>query len=286
MNSTHYIMPPTDGSAVEESNARLLYISCAQFSQEWNSTLHTHSCAELFFVTGGRGRFQLQEESFPVSVGDLLVVNATVPHTELSQAGTPMEYTVLGVDGLEILADTEGFAKLHLDSGWEEIMWCLRLITQEARGGQAGYQTVCNHLLHVILLRLLRRDGLSLASDTPERKISKECSLVRRYIDNHFKENLTLDQLADVAHMNKYYLVHAFRREYNVSPISYLIARRTQESRFLLSNTDHTLSQIAQILGFSSPSYFSQSFRRMEGISPLEYRKSFRRVGEREKSDK
>ena len=165
-------------------------------------------------------------------------------------------------------------------------MWCLRLITQEARGGQTGYQTVCNHLLHVILLRLLRRDGLSLASDTPERKISKECSLVRRYIDNHFKENLTLDQLADVAHMNKYYLVHAFWREYNVSPISYLIARSTQESRFLLSNTDHTLSQIAQILGFSSPSYFSQSFRRMEGISPLEYRKSFRRVGEREKSDK
>ena len=244
------------------------------------------SCAELFFVTGGKGRFQLQEDSFPVSVGDLLVVNATVPHTELSQAGSPMEYTVLGVDGLEILAETEGFDQLHLDSGWEEIMWCLRLITQEARGGQAGYQTVCNHLLHVILLRLLRRDGLSLASDTPERKISKECSLVRRYIDNHFKENLTLDQLADVAHMNKYYLVHAFRREYNVSPISYLIARRTQESRFLLSNTDHTLSQIAQILGFSSPSYFSQSFRRMEGISPLEYRKSFRRVGEREKSDK
>lgn len=50
MNSTHYIMPSPD-HAVEESSAKLLYVSCAQYSQEWNSTLHTHSCAELFFVT-------------------------------------------------------------------------------------------------------------------------------------------------------------------------------------------------------------------------------------------
>lgn len=104
---------------------------------------------------------------------------------------------------------------------------------------------------------------------------------MRRYIDNHFKENLTLDQLSAIAHINKYYLVHAFRKEYNISPISYLIARRTQESRFLLTNTDYTLSQIAQILGFSSPSYFSQSFRRLEGISPMEYRKRYRHSQEK-----
>lgn len=286
MHSTHYIMPSSDHAAVEESSAKLLYVSYAQYSQEWNSTLHTHSCAELFFVTGGRGRFRLQEESFSVAVGDLIVVNANVPHTELSQEGSPMEYTVLGVDGLEVLGDTGGFALLHFDAGWEEIQWCLRLITQEARLGQSGYQDFCQHLLYAMLIRLQRRDGFSLTSDEPERKISKECSLVRRYIDNHFKENLTLDQLADVAHMNKYYLVHAFRREYNVSPISYLISRRTQESRFLLSNTDHTLSQIAQILGFSSPSYFSQSFRRIEGISPQEYRKLSRLAAENDKPNR
>ena len=73
--------------------------------------------------------------------------------------------------------------------------------------------------------------------------------------------------------------LRTFRREFNISPISYLISRRIQESRFLLCETDHTLSQIAQILGFSSLSYFSQSFRRLEGVSPMEYRK--RRRGRR-----
>ena len=49
----------------------------------------------------------------------------------------------------------------------------------------------------------------------------------------------------------------------------------------MLTNTDYTLSQIAQILGFSSPSYFSQSFRRLEGMSPMEYRKRYRHSQEK-----
>ena len=106
----------------------------------------------------------------------------------------------------------------------------------------------------------------------PEQKSSRECALVRRYIDNHFKESLTLDQLSAIAHISKYYLSHAFQREYGVSPIRYMTQRRIQESRFLLAETDHSLSQIAQMLGFSSLSYFSQCFRRMEGVSPKEYR--------------
>ena len=76
--------------------------------------------------------------------------------------------------------------------------------------------------------------------------------------------------------MNKYYLAHTFRREFGTSPISYLISRRVEESRFLLRETDHSLSLIAQMLGFSSPSYFSQCFRRVEGVSPMEYRRQYR----------
>lgn len=53
--------------------------------------------------------------------------------------------------------------------------------------------------------------------------------------------------------MNKYYLVHSFSKEYGVSPINYLIGRRIEESRYLLADTNHSLSQISHMLGFSSP---------------------------------
>ena len=115
------------------------------------------------------------------------------------------------------------------------------------------------------------RDRLSGEPAGP--RTTRECDLVRRYIDNHFKESLTLEQLAELAHLNKYYMAHTFRREFGVSPINYLISRRIEESRFLLRETDHTLSLISQMLGFSSLSYFSQCFRRVEGVSPTEYRK-------------
>ena len=72
--------------------------------------------------------------------------------------------------------------------------------------------------------------------------------------------------------MNKYYLSHAFKREYGISPISYMISRRIDESKYLLAETDLSMSQIAQLLGFSSLSYFSQVFRRTQGIAPMEYR--------------
>ena len=84
---------------------------------------------------------------------------------------------------------------------------------------------------------------------------------------------LTLDLLAEKASINKYYMAHAFKREYGVSPINFLIACRIREGKRLLGETDLSLSQIATVLGFSSPSYFSQSFRSAEGMSPTEYRK-------------
>ena len=87
---------------------RLLYVSRAQYSGDWNSSLHTHGCAELFFITGGHGRFRTQREEFPVAIHDAVIVNANIPHTEVSQLDSPLEYTVLGVEGLETLAGAHG----------------------------------------------------------------------------------------------------------------------------------------------------------------------------------
>lgn len=276
--STHqYILAEADRAperGTERGRPRLRYVTYTHYSQEWTSQLHSHTCAELFFITGGRGDFLIREERFPVGIHDMVAVNAGVPHTETSQNGSPMEYVVMGVEGLETIAGTGGYTLLN-QAVEDAVAGCLRILTQESREPRAGCDEICQRLLEVILLRLSRRGDFAL-SDAPAAGSSRECSLVRRYIDNHFKENLTLDQLAGLAHINKYYLSHTFRREFNISPINYLISRRIQESRFLLAETDHSLSQIAQILGFSSLSYFSQSFRRAEGVSPLEYRKQHR----------
>lgn len=271
--SSHHNFSRTTEAPSSRGILRLSYLSRTQYSEEWNSNLHAHGCAEVFFITDGHGRFRTQYEEFPVAIHDLIIVNANVLHTELSQLDSPLEYIVLGVEGLEALGGTEGYTMLHLHSGWRELLNCLELMVQEAQREQPGYEAVCRHLMEVVLILLERQGGLALEVDTEGPKGSRECGLVRRYIDNHFKESLNLDQLAQLAHVNKYYLAHKFRSEFGTSPISYLISRRIEESRFLLRETDHTLSLIAQMLGFSSLSYFSQCFRRVEGIGPMEYRR-------------
>ncbi len=271
--STYSFSRTASGSPGCETS-QLLYISQDQYSPTWNSSLHTHGCAELFFITDGHGRFRTQDSEFPVSIRDLIIINTNVPHTELSQWDSPLEYIVLGVENLETMAaGAEGYTMLHLHHGWDDLMSCLHLMLREAHDAQPDFEEACRSLLKVVLIQLGRQGEAALSAEAAGGRASRECDLVRRYIDNHFKEDLKLDQLAELAHLNKFYLAHAFRQEFGTSPINYLISRRIAESRFLLRETDHNLSLIAQIVGFSSSSYFSQCFSRVEGITPMEYRK-------------
>ena len=63
---------------------RLLYISKSRFGGDWNSTVHTHSCTELFYCLSGEGQFLLSGQLFPVKPDDMVIVNPQVEHTELS----------------------------------------------------------------------------------------------------------------------------------------------------------------------------------------------------------
>lgn len=253
---------------------KLLYVSSAQYGGDWHSSIHAHDCTELFYVVSGAGQFHVEGHLFPVGADDLVVINPNVEHTELSRDNRPLEYIVLGIEGLEFTSPQEEdsrYCLMSFQGQREDILPNLHSLLREAEGKQEGYELICQNILEILTVRLGRRVELSSVSNG--RYSSKECALVRRYIDSHFKENITLSQLSDLVHINKYYLVHTFSREYGVPPISYLISRRLQESKYLLSRTNHSLSQISHMLGFSSPSYFSQSFRRAEKMSPLEYRK-------------
>lgn len=262
---------------VNRPEARLLYARQKSFSPDWPAPSYVHTGSELVFVLEGRGYFQIQGISHPLAGGGLLIIGPGVEHAQASEGSAPMSCVVLGVEGSSaLLAPAAGWISAPLPDLLRELRPLLWAMVEENGQQREGFQLVCQNLLEVVLIRLSRGLRLELAPLSGTRKSSRECAVVRLYIDAHFKESITLDQLAALVHVNKYYLVHSFSREYGVSPISYLISRRVQESRRLLEGTSHSLAQISHMLGFSSPSYFSQTFRRQMGISPLEYRKRAR----------
>ena len=136
-----------------------------------------------------------------------------------------------------------------------------------------GYEEICKHTL-AILISQLRRFAVSDFQLFPSFHPSKECALVKRYLDSHYSDDINLEQLASLSHLNKYYLSHEFTRYYGISPISYLTHRRIEVCKNLLENTDHEISDIAHLAGFSSQSYLAQSFRKYCGMTAGEYRRS------------
>lgn len=261
---------PADGSA-----PRLLYVGKSGSGEEGNSIIHTHTCAEVLFVTGGQGFLRLADMTVPLHANDVVIVNANVEHTETGTGENPLEYTVMGVAGLEALSFKSGYDShfaIRFQPDAKDLFFYMRSLLKENEQKRIGHDIICRNLLEVILLQLIRDGEFDFTFRQTACEPSAECAMVRRYIENHFKENLTLDQLASVAHVNKYYLSHSFSKEYGISPINYLLSCRIKESEYLLSETSLPVSQIAGMLGFSSLSYFSQRFRRHFGVSPRQYR--------------
>lgn len=275
MSRNHYAVDKNLSYTIR-GTAKLLNIASAKYGGDWNSVPHTHNHVELFYIISGKGQFLINDALYPVNTNHLVIINPNVTHTEVSLNAQPLEYIVLGVDGIELSINGSSNGEFCILDHYEslDISSCLRNILREMEQKNTGYEDVCQAYMEILIIRLMRNTALAIPSEPQTVSTNRQCAAVRHYIDLHFKEPLTLELLAEEGHMNKYYLSHAFKREYGVSPINYMISRRIEESKYLLAETDLSMSQIAQLLGFSSLSYFSQVFRKTQSLSPMEYRQN------------
>lgn len=272
MGNVRYWLP---GKGQGEIPARLIYVSSSIYEGDWYSIRHSHNFTELFYVRSGRGNFIVEDETFPVKQDDLVIVNPNVEHTEVSVSSDPLEYVVLGVDGMSFdFGDRSGSRNheiINYRNQRDELLFYFNALLRETENQDENYETVCQNLLGVVVISLMRSSGRPFSVVVTQRA-NKVCSRVKRYIDSNYAEDISLDSLAQRAHISKYYLVHTFAKYYDMSPIHYLNEVRVRASKELLETTDLTIAQVAESTGFSSQSYFSQSFRRCCGLTPSDYR--------------
>lgn len=97
----------------------------------------------------------------------------------------------------------------------------------------------------------------------------------KTYIDqNYYRDDLSLDLVAESAGISKYYLCKEFHKKYGLSPGKYLKELRiSQACRLLTTNGDHTMQDIAQMVGYSNNNYFGKVFRAAKGVSPDRFKK-------------
>lgn len=262
---------PEENELTQE--AVLINASASCYEGDWPSIPHTHAFTELFYVRDGKGEFVIEDQIFSISKDDLIIVNPHILHTELSKGTPPLSYFTIGVDGICFsFDDHREFQKFNCRQKKADLLFYFSSLFQELDTQSEGYEEICKHML-AILITLLRRITDSGFRLVPSQHPSKECAAIKRYLDANYSEDITLDTLSQLSHLNKYYLSHEFTKYYGISPINYLNQRRIDVCKELLENSDYDISDIAHLTGFSSQSYLSQSFRRYCNTTAGSYRR-------------
>ncbi len=263
---------------VPDPDFKLRYISISKYEGDWQSHPHTHQFSELFYVISGKGIFYIENDTVSVCADDLIIINPHIEHTEKTMSNDPMTYIVFGVEGLAFYfnsqnaANAKGYSYYNYGSAKTHFINFSQIMIKEFNARKPGFEAICHGLLQVLLVYITREQHLSVISDATL-QISKECFVAKKYIDANYAKNITLDLLAEITHINKFYLSHSFTEYVGTSPINYLMETRLAASKELLLSSSRSIAEVASSTGFSSQSYFSQIFRKNTGMSPMQYRK-------------
>lgn len=272
MSHRHYSLKSIENLSM---NSRLLSISLSKDEKDWSSVMHTHHFTEIFYVLNGKGNFLFHRDIHPIETGDLVIIPPYLEHTEQSIPGMPLEYYVLGIDGIAF-QPRNGEVMAQVFCNFDNRALIADLFAQiyfEVKADRYGAEMICQHLLEILVLRILRSQKLVPVSINTVR-MTKECAQIKEYLDTNYAEHITLDTLTSLTHMNKYYMAHSFTKYTGLSPIQYLNQRRLETACQLLRDTDFSIAAISSQTGFSSQSYFTQSFRKCYGTTPIKYRQA------------
>ena len=138
-------------------------------------------------------------------------------------------------------------------------------------------QIICNKL-EELMIYACRNDrnihiDRRLVLAIPNAEDSTLSSWICSYLQEHFGEKLTLEQIAKENYISVSKLKRVFHQETGSSVISYLTAIRIKEAKRLISEKKYTFSQIAEKVGFESIHYFSSVFKKQTGVTPTDYLK-------------
>lgn len=260
---------------------------------EENVDMHEHAdFSELVIVMNGTAMHQVNEESFFIKKGDVFVLGEEITHgyfevNNLQICNIMYQPQMLHSSDLDIrtlpgfhallviepyLAQNKCFQshlRLSLES-FEEIRNLTDLMFQEYNSHVPGRDTILNAYFQILITRLSRMYTLPINSE--ESKIINIAKSVS-YMENHFTDQLSISELANISNMSTRHFSRLFADSYHITPGNYILSLRMQHACVLLRTTTRTISEIAYDSGFNDSNYFSRQFQKMHKLSPREYRK-------------
>lgn len=243
---------------------------------------HTSSRADLqsflfFAVTDGAGSLVYDGQTYALSAGDCVFIDCRKPYAQGSSEDNLWSLQWAHFHGPSM----SGIYEKYVERGGRPCFTpeSLRPFTDllaRLLATALSEDHIRDMKLNEILTSLLTL--IMAESWHPENRpdlAAKKKSLryVRAYLEEHYKERITLDHLAGQFYLNKFYLARTFKEQFGTTVLGCLDQIRITRAKELLRFSDLTVEAVGREVGIGEPGYFSRVFKKVEGVAPGEYRR-------------
>ena len=249
----------------------------------WNEglrSMHLHEDRlELNFILSGNGTQVVDGELFNTQAGDVLICNSGALHDDSLMANSRINAWCLAVTNFKLpdlpinqLVAKNFSPRIPCQSVAEQLAQLYPMIHNYAQ--QKNGYTIANTLARAVVLivyKIVRSSALAVAKEN-----NFVVEKIRRYIQDHYAENLIVKSLAEMVNANEFYLSHAFKKITHYSPQQYILRRRIGKAQCLLIYTSLSLTEISARVGYDDSNYFSRVFKKIVSMSPRLYRQKWR----------
>lgn len=260
------------------------------FERSW----HYHPEYELILITSGYGRRMVGDHSEDFSEGDLVLLGPSLPHAWISdenfiKSPNDGEYCESVYIQFKRSLFTRSFFEI---SEFHGLLGILDKSRQGLKITGRNLQEISKLIQKMKVMQLFDRlialiQILHLISKGQSKTLASESYLAEKFffkskrmnqihihLMEHYKDPLTVSEGAALVSMTKTSFCRFFKNQSGKTFTDYLNRIRMDVARKLLANTEMPVLEIAYECGFNSPSYFNQTFKRITGISPKQYRNS------------
>lgn len=281
-----------NASSIVASN-RILY-TASSFAR--SSLLHLQEIGELeakrshtssrsglssylfFTVVSGSGELIYNEKSYRLTSGDCVFIDCNLPYSHTTDEHNLWTLRWCHFYGPTVSSIYDKYKErggrpiFHLDET-ETInsVWSSLMITASSDDYMRDMK-INQHLSS--LLTLIMSESWH-PEDQVTAKKKQSTHEIKKYIDEHYAEKITLDSLSMQFYINKYYLSKTFKEQFGQSLSSYILSVRITKAKQLLRFSDKTIEAIGYECGLGAPHYFSQTFKSVEGVPPSKYREQW-----------
>lgn len=258
--------------------------------------ISNHSEFELVYAQEiEKGTFYIKDSAVKMHTNDLILIKPNTPHFLKIESEKPCRFLVLKFcfakndernystislnDFLSFISDNtnnDGFFVIS-NNYCSNIALIMQQIMREDKSpdGESEFlRSLLTMELFVWLSRSLRAQWeINLSSK--KQKMQQVLESAKNYIESNYNTDISLSDIADYVYISTSHFARAFKKQYKISPIQYLLSIRIENAKTLLEETTFKVSDIASKVGFSTQQRFNDIFKKQTGFSPSEYRLSY-----------